>query len=189
MKTKIPSLGYALLGLLQGKPSSGYDLRKIFSSTSMRTYSDSPGSIYPALLRLQKQGFIRGTIEKGSGLRRRQVFRLTPKGLNELKNWISAPVTLEDVARFPDNVLLRFAFSETLAGPTASLALLRSFASALTSQLAALHQEYESLKKVAPTSGRLAFECGLRGTETLLQWTQSAITTYEQLAAKRGGTV
>ena len=32
---KIPSLGYALLGLLQ-KPSSGYDLRKVFSSTSMK---------------------------------------------------------------------------------------------------------------------------------------------------------
>ena len=59
MKTKIPSLGYALLGLLQGKPSSGYDLRKIFSSTSMRTYSDSPGSIYPALLRLEKQGLMK----------------------------------------------------------------------------------------------------------------------------------
>ena len=91
----IPQLGYALLGLLQGKPSSGYDLRKIFSSTSMRTYSDSPGSIYPALLRLEKQKLIRGSIESGS--RRRQVFRLTPKGLAELKQWITAPVTLEDV--------------------------------------------------------------------------------------------
>jgi DNA-binding PadR family transcriptional regulator len=30
------------------KPSSGYDLRKIFSSTSMKTYSGSPGAIYPA---------------------------------------------------------------------------------------------------------------------------------------------
>ena len=37
--SKIPSLGYARLGLLQ-KPSSGYDLRKVFSSTSMKTYSD-----------------------------------------------------------------------------------------------------------------------------------------------------
>ena len=40
----------------------------------MKTYSDSPGAIYPALSRLEKQGLIRGTIEQGSGLRRRQMF-------------------------------------------------------------------------------------------------------------------
>src|SRR3954462_14165168 len=75
-QSKIPSLGYALLGLLQQKPSSGYDLRKIFSSTSMKTYSDSPGAIYPALRRLEQEALIRGTIEEGSGLRRREVFQL-----------------------------------------------------------------------------------------------------------------
>jgi len=186
---KIPSLGYALLGLLHGKPSSGYDLRKIFSSTSMRTYSDSPGAIYPALKRLQKQGLIVGKVEEGSGLRRRQIFRISARGIAELKKWITAPVTPEDVAAGASLVMLRFAFSETVAGPSATLALLRSLEAALTPQLAALRTEFESLKKIAPTSGRLAFECGLRGTETFLHWTQSAITTYEQLAAKRGGTV
>src|SRR5689334_25154030 len=93
---KIPALGYALLGLLNGKPASGYDLRKIFSSTSMRSYSDSPGAIYPALGRLEKQGLIRGTIEKGAGLRRRQVFNVTAKGLAELKKWIVRPITRDD---------------------------------------------------------------------------------------------
>ena len=87
--SKIPALGYALLGLLQENPYSGYDLRHFFSSTSMKTYSDSPGSIYPALGRLEKQGLIRGTVEQGSGLRRRQIFRLTPKGLSELRQWIT----------------------------------------------------------------------------------------------------
>src|ERR1022692_1610130 len=105
---KIPSLGYALLGLLQ-KPSSGYDLRKVFSSTSMKSYSDSPGAIYPALNRLERQGLIRGAIEEGSGLRRRQVFRLTPKGLSELKQWITRPVTREDLVRGQQDLMLRFA--------------------------------------------------------------------------------
>jgi DNA-binding PadR family transcriptional regulator len=50
---KIPCLGYALMGLPQGKPWPGYELRKIFSSTAMRTYSDSPGAIHPALRRLE----------------------------------------------------------------------------------------------------------------------------------------
>src|SRR3984885_849225 len=105
---KIPALGYALLGLLQ-KPPSGYDLRKIFSSTSMKTYSDSPGAIYPALRRLEEEGLIRGTVEEGSGMRRRQIFRLTPKGLAELKRWITSPVTVEDLIRGGQEILLRFA--------------------------------------------------------------------------------
>ena len=189
MTLQIPSLGYALLGLLQQKPASGYDLRKIFSSTSMKTYSDSPGAIYPALQRLQKQGLIRGTIEEGSGLRRRQIFHLTAKGNSELKKWILAPVTREEVVRWPDAVLLRFAFSEGVAGPAASLSLLRSLAAALQPHLAALRQEHDSLKKIAPVSGRLAFECGLRGTESLLQWAEHAITTYQKrISNKRGGT-
>src|SRR5271169_1716091 len=127
--TKIPALGYALLGLLQ-KPSSGYDLRKVFSSTSMKTYSDSPGAIYPALARLEKAGLIRGAIEEGCGLRRRQIFRLTPKGLSELRQWITRPVTREDLVWGQQEIMLRFAFCEIAVGPAAAVELLHSLAAA-----------------------------------------------------------
>jgi len=184
---KIPSLGYALLGLLQ-KPSSGYDLRKVFSSTSMKTYSDSPGAIYPALARLEKAGLIRGSIEEGSGLRRRQVFRLTPKGFAELKKWIARPITREDLVRGAQEIMLRFAFSETVIGPEASIQLLQSLAAALESYIEALHGEFEGIKLVVPVSGRLAFECGIRGTEGLLDWTRYALATYEKEGKKKGVT-
>lgn len=176
---KIPSLGYALLGLLQQKPSSGYDLRKVFSSTSLRSYSDSPGAIYPALGRLEKQGLIRGTVEQGSGLRRRQVFRLTPKGLAELKRWITWPVTREDLLWRQDQILLRFAFSEQAAGRHASLDLLKSLQAALKTHLPDLRAELNAIKAVAPASGRLAFEFGVQGYEGMLQWTKHALKTYE----------
>ena len=185
--TKIPSLGYALLGLLQ-KPSSGYDLRKVFSSTSMKSYSDSPGAIYPALARLEKAGLIRGAIEEGSGMRRRQVFRLTPKGLSELKQWITRPITREDLIRGPQDIMLRFAFSETVLGPAAAINLLHSLEPALASYIEALRQEFETLKPLVPTCGRLAFECGIRGTEGLLEWSHYALATYEKEGKKKGGT-
>ncbi len=185
--SKIPSLGYALLGLLQ-KPSSGYDLRKVFSSTSMKTYSDSPGAIYPALARLEQQGLIRGSIEEGSGLRRRQVFRLTPKGLAELKKWITRPITREDLVRGAQEIMLRFAFSETVVGSGASIHLLQSLEAALKAYIEALHAEFEGIKAVVPISGTLAFECGIRGTECLLDWTHHALATYEKEGKRKGGT-
>lgn len=182
--TKIPALGYALLGMLQ-KPSSGYDLRKVFSSTSMKTYSDSPGAIYPALRRLERDGLIRGTVEEGSGLRRRQIFRLTAKGVSELKKWIALPITREDVGSGLKTIMLRFAFSETVMGADASVELLKSLQSALTPYLQHLREQLPMLK-AAPMSARLSLECGIRSYESLSEWTHYALATYEKQGRRTG---
>jgi PadR family transcriptional regulator, regulatory protein AphA len=175
---KIPALGYALLGMLM-KPSSGYDLRKIFSSTSMKTYSGSPGAIYPALQRLQKQGLIRGTVEESSGLRRRQIFRLTPNGLAGLKAWITLPIMPEDLTSGLKITMLRFAFSEIAVGAAASLAILKGLETALQPYLQNLHEQLQAMK-AAPTSARLALDCGVRSYESLFDWARYAITIYEK---------
>ncbi len=75
--------------------------------------------------------------------------------------------------------MLRFAFSETVAGASASLELLRSLSAALAPHLRALHDEFEESKSAMPQSGRLAFESGIRGTECLQEWVRHAITAYE----------
>lgn len=176
----LSKLGCALLGLLQQKPASGYDLRKVFSSTAMTTYSDSPGAIYPALQRLQQQGLIRGSVERGAGLRRRQVFHLTALGAVELKQWISRPVLHADVIRGLDEVMLRFAFSEQAAGPAASVKLLKSLQSELSAYLPELHQQLKAGRATMSTSGRLALEYGIQSYEGLLRWARHAIATYER---------
>ena len=190
-KMATSKLGCALLGLLQQKPSSGYDLRKIFSTTAMTTYSDSPGAIYPALQRLQEQGLIRGTIESGTGLRRRQVFQLTAKGTAELRKWIARPVLRADVIRGLDEVMLRFAFSEQAVGPSASVRILQSLQAELASYIPDLHAQLSAGKPTMPRSGRLALESGIQGYECLLRWTRDALGTYalKQIApTKREGT-
>jgi DNA-binding PadR family transcriptional regulator len=182
---KISSLGYALLGLLQPKPASGYDLRKIFSSTSMKTYSDSPGAIYPALRRLERQGLVRGTIEDGAGLRRRQVFRVTANGLAQLNSWITGPITPDDLIAREKEILLRFAFAEPAVGTTAALAFLKSLEKAAGEYLSELRQEFTIMNEQAPLSGRLAFQYGIRAYEALWHWTRDAIATYERV--QKGG--
>jgi DNA-binding PadR family transcriptional regulator len=185
--TKIPALGYALLGMLQ-KPSSGYDLRKVFSSTSMKSYSDSPGAIYPALRRLERDGLIRGTVEESSGLRRRQIFRLTPKGVSELKQWIALPITREDVGSGLKTIMLRFAFSETAMGAEASVAMLKSLDSALTPYLQHLREQMQVMMSPAvPMSARLSLECGIRSYESLSEWTHYALATYEKEGRRKSG--
>jgi DNA-binding PadR family transcriptional regulator len=183
----ISELGHAILGLLRYQAYSGYGLRKVFSSTSMKTYSDSPGAIYPALRRLEQQGLIRGTVEGGAGLRQRQTFQLTPKGQAELKKWIASPVTREDLLWGQQEILLRFAFSEQTVGRTGTLQLLKSLETALEAYVAALLAEFKAMPPSTPDSGRLAFQCGLKGNESFLDWTHYAITIYEKEGKKKGG--
>ena len=58
---RLSSLDCAILGLLSRRPGSGYDIRRVFQTTALGRYSDSPGSIYPAIKRLNRPGFAGGS--------------------------------------------------------------------------------------------------------------------------------
>jgi DNA-binding PadR family transcriptional regulator len=176
----IPLLGYALMGLLQQKPSSGYDLRKIFAHTPMGTFSDSPGAIYPALHRLEEQGLIGGHVEARGALRKRKVFRLKSTGAEELTRWLAQPVTRADVIRGRRGLMLRFAFSEGAAGAEAAIRLLRSLQTELQAYIPFLREHLKSQQEKMPFSGRLALEGGVMEYEAQLQWTRNALVAYER---------
>lgn len=170
-------LEHALLGLLYQKPSSGYDLRKIFASTSMGSFSDSPGAIYPALRRLENKDLVKSRRQTGSR-RRRQIVSLTPKGVAALKKWIATPVTPEDVLRDLRQFMLRFAFSETVLGAAVAIELLQGLETTLKAVLRSLREQLSTLKPLMPLSGSLALESGVRGHECLLEWCKHAQRAY-----------
>ena len=101
------TLEYALIGLLRQKAQSGYDLRKTFVETAMRHYSDSPGSIYPALRRLARKGLIEAEPKDRRG---REVFHLTAAGVEALLEWLGQGVTRDSVVLGVKELMLRFAF-------------------------------------------------------------------------------
>ena len=173
-------LGYALLGLIQLKPSSGYDLRKTFAETAMGNYSSSPGAIYPALERLESQGLVRGVVENTTGLRRRRLYKLTPKGTLELKKWLARRVEQADVMRGAQELMLRFAFTDQALGRDAAIAFLQQFRAALKPYTAGLEAYLRANAERMPLSGRLALECGIRSYRSLSEWIEYAIRQYRQ---------
>ena len=110
-------LGCAVLGLLHQGARSGYDLRKIFANTPMGTFSDSPGAIYPALQRLEKQGLVRGQLQPSSGRRRRRVFRPTASGRRAFRTWQTKSISQDDIIHGRDELMLRFSFMDEPARP------------------------------------------------------------------------
>ena len=178
MKEDASLLGYAILGLLERQPSSGYDLRKIFVLTPMWSYSDSPGAIYPALGRLEKSGLIRGRVEASAGLRRRKVFRLTAAGMEALKKWLRTPVSRDQVIRGMGELMLRFAFTDRVLGNAAAVRFLKDLERELGSYVPTLREFLESQRRPMTISGQLALESGIRGYEAQLGWTKYAIARY-----------
>jgi DNA-binding PadR family transcriptional regulator len=173
-------LGFALLGLIFEKPMSGYDLRKVFTTTAMGSFSDSPGAIYPALARLEANGLIRGTVEESASLRKRRVFEITPPGLEALKAWLFELVTRDDIVRGIGNLMLRFAFMDRTVGEARTTEFLREFAGEIEGYLPGLYQFLEVHGSNMPLSARLALECGVQEYEMRLRWVRASAAQYEK---------
>jgi DNA-binding PadR family transcriptional regulator len=171
-------LDHALLGLVSGKPASGYGLRKIFATTPMGIFSDSPGAIYPALARLEAQGLVRGRVEESAGLRSRKLFRLTARGTTALARWLSAAVTADDVARRMEELMLRFAFMEPVLGDEAVRKFLAALEAEIRSHATQLRAHFAVHRARMPTSAWLALESGIRGYEAQLDWCRAARAAY-----------
>ena len=109
MPRKAATLELAVLGLLQESPLHGYELRKrlnlLFGWTRLLSY----GSLYPALKRMLRAGWIT-EVAAGPGVvsrRQRIVYQLTPAGSDYFASEITdaGPAAWED-----DNFTMRLAF-------------------------------------------------------------------------------
>jgi DNA-binding PadR family transcriptional regulator len=178
-------LGFALLGLIHQKPSSGYDLRKTFTETAIGSFSNSPGAIYPALERLEKLRLIESEVEQRAGLRRRRVYRLTTPGRRELKQWLSQPITRDEVIRGMGELMLRFAFMEPTLGADAAITFLRNLRVELNNYVPGLKHYLKENTPQMPLSGMLALDSGIRNYVTLQRWVDYAIQTYGAAATDK----
>jgi DNA-binding PadR family transcriptional regulator len=165
------ALGFALMGLIGQQPLSGYDLRKIFTSTPFTHFSDSPGAIYPALRRLVRRGWIAASAPAGG--RRRRVFRLTPGGRRAWVEWLRRVPTRSDVVWYMDFLMIRFAFMGEALPPRRALRFLEALAREIDAQVAELRAYQKRAARMSLT-GRLAFEAGIEGYEWRAAWARRA---------------
>jgi DNA-binding PadR family transcriptional regulator len=171
MKT-VSTLEYALIGLLRQKAQSGYDLRKTFTETAMRHYSDSPGSIYPALRRLRTRGLIEAEPKDRRG---REVFHLTPAGVESLLKWLSQDISREDVMFRLAELMLRFAFMDGNVPRATAILFLEQFEREFSVYVAELRVKFERDSYLKPVhTGLLAFQSGIEGMEAQLNWARNA---------------
>jgi len=71
---------YLILYVLRDKPMHGYEISKAISEYCKGIYCPSPGSLYPTLKRLEREGYISAKIVDD-----RKVYSITNKGLSILR--------------------------------------------------------------------------------------------------------
>lgn len=94
-----------LLAIIKNKEVYGYELAEKLESYGFDSFSE--GTIYPLLLRMQKEELVTSTLRKSTAGPRRKYYSLTPKGEKELKmfleRWNDLQTNVNGILRHESN--------------------------------------------------------------------------------------
>jgi PadR family transcriptional regulator AphA len=90
------SLEYAILGFLNYRPLSGYDLKKVFDNSVRHFWPADQSQIYRMLARLAEQGYVEQETFRGLDRPDRKEYRITPAGREALRTWLLSPLPSQD---------------------------------------------------------------------------------------------
>src|SRR3954463_4161486 len=79
------SLRHAVLGLLERRPSTGYELTQTFDRSLSTSWHARHSQIYPELAKLEAAGLIALV---GEGARRSKTYDITDAGRAALRDWL-----------------------------------------------------------------------------------------------------
>jgi len=85
------SLAHALLGLLNYRPATGYQLKKTFKESIYFFWNATLPQIYRTLSEMEKKGWLSAVIEHQKGKPSRKVYKVTRDGLKEFRRWLEEP--------------------------------------------------------------------------------------------------
>ena len=175
-----------LLGLVSIQPSTGYDLKRRFATTSMGVYQPSSGALYPALDRLERRGLLRSEMPPpAAGVRPRRLYHLTEGGRQAHLGWVREPVVPETVAQDLGLHLLRFVLMAHVLSADAVLEFLVSLRAALAGFVASLEQSASAADVSGNPYAGLAVEHGLAVHRASLAWADQAISRVAAGAPQR----
>lgn len=80
---------YAILGMLVGGPSTGYEMKSLMGRSTVYFWRESDSTIYPMLKVLAKEGKIVSSIAF-VGKKKKEIFSITAKGRAEFKAWLAS---------------------------------------------------------------------------------------------------
>ncbi len=109
------SLRHAILGLVEYKPTHGYELKRVLDEGISSFWPVNLAAIYPNLHRLEEEGLLTHRMEASlEGRPDRKVYEITEAGSEELAAWRRLPPESDGNTRVPLFLKLLFAKPENM---------------------------------------------------------------------------
>lgn len=178
------TLEYAILGFLNYKPLSGYELKKLFDNTVRHFWHADQSQIYRTLAQLAQQGLAEIEVVEQSVRPDRKVYHITPQGQQALHHWLKEDFPQERSRSAP---LVKVFFlgqlsdDEILAKFNEAAAIFRHILEQYR-QLPPQAQEYID-RVSSPREAyfwMLTLELGVKTMQAQLEWAENVIRYIEE---------
>lgn len=168
MVADLPETTYAVLGLLDKRPASGYDLAAFADRSLGYFWPISRTLVYRELARLESLGWVRGEPVPQDRLPDKRVWSSTEDGRGALAGWLSQPAVVGGGDR--NGFLVKFFFGARMS-PEAMRTLLDDYRESLEATRADLAALVDHLDGIpGARMGRLSALHGIRTAEARLGW-------------------
>lgn len=101
-----------ILGILQKKPRTGYEINDILQNQISYFYDGTYGMIYPTLKKLEKEGKVKKETIIQDDKPNKNIFSITSKGKDELAEYLNSGDTSEV---FKSDFLMKLFFGENFS--------------------------------------------------------------------------
>ena len=178
------SLPYALLGLINYQPTTGYELKATFNKSIHFFWNATLPQIYRTLTQMEKKGWLTLTLEHQNGKPSRKVYHITKTGREEFKRWLAEP---PEVPELRNAMLIKIFFGHHM-NPSQFAAHLRAWRAYHANRLQRYEKEVPSvIRRYAHATGALkdafywalTLKYGRKVDRTVLEWCDEALKQFE----------
>jgi DNA-binding PadR family transcriptional regulator len=182
------SLSHALLGLINYRPTTGYELKATFDKSIHFFWNATLPQIYRTLTQMEKRGWLTLTVKHQNGKPSRKVYHITKAGQEEFKRWLTEPPEMPET-RNP--MLIKIFFGNHMK-PSQFAAHLRAWREDHANLLQRYEKEVPSvIKQYAHATGAfkdtlywsLTLDYGRKVDRMVLDWCDE---TLKQIKDKSG---
>lgn len=171
---------YVVLGLLEQRAMSGYDIKKTLEQARYSFWRESFGQLYPTLKTLSEEGLVSMRVDAQGGGTQRKVYEITAQGREELRRWLNT-TPREPSSR--DEVALRVDLGAH-APPVFSVTLLEGVVRQCELKLATLYGELKQRAHDLDSYDAMGMEWTYRYLHARRRW---ALQCLRQLRDMDGG--
>jgi DNA-binding PadR family transcriptional regulator len=178
-------LSHAILGFLEYRPMSGYDLKKHFDRSVAHFWSATQSHIYKALEDLESEGRVRSQVIQQEGKPNQKQYQITKAGRTELRRWLSTPMPVE---RPRAAWLIQVFFAHNLANEEIAnlfkkrIEYLRTYLSQLQDAQKNIDENYKNVGvKRLQSLWQLTLDYGIDHYQNEISWLEKTLTVVRKL--------